>query len=38
MRRGWGVILTQIDRIETGVAVLRSGNLRGLERDYPQDQ
>jgi hypothetical protein len=26
-----------IDRIGTGVAVLRSGNLRSLERDYPQD-
>ena len=26
-----------IERIGTGVAVLRSGNLRSLERDYPQD-
>ena len=26
-----------IDRMGTGVAVLRSGNLRSLERDYPQD-
>ena len=26
-----------IDRIGTGVAVVRSGNLRSLERDYPQD-
>jgi Xaa-Pro aminopeptidase len=25
------------DRIGTGVAVVRSGNLRSLERDYPQD-
>jgi Xaa-Pro aminopeptidase len=26
-----------IDRIGTGVAVVRSGSLRSLERDYPQD-
>jgi Xaa-Pro aminopeptidase len=26
-----------IDRLGTGVAVVRSGNLRSLERDYPQD-
>src|SRR5918996_3853402 len=26
-----------IERIRTGVAVVRSGNLRSLERDYPQD-
>src|SRR5918996_3501896 len=26
-----------IDRIGTGVAVVRSGNLRSLDRDYPQD-
>jgi Xaa-Pro aminopeptidase len=26
-----------IDRIGTGVAIVRSGSLRSLERDYPQD-
>jgi len=25
------------DRIGTGIAVVRSGNLRSIERDYPQD-